>query len=77
MHPRCLLLLDDDTAEEVLSFMMDMEQIWAVPGQLDQLRFVFIPKRGGGTRPIGLIATIVRVLARMRKPLVAAWNAAI
>ena len=77
LHPRCLILLDDGTAEQLLSFMMDMEHHGAVHGQLDQFRFVFIPKRGGGTGPIGLMATIVRVLARLRKPLLAKWNAAL
>ena len=36
---------------------------------------VFIPKAGGGTRPIGLLPTIIRVWMRARSALARQWEA--
>ena len=36
-----------------------------------------IPKADGGRRPIGLLAGLVRILERIRKPIVASWRASV
>ena len=37
---------------------------------------VLLPKPAGGTRPIGLLPTLYRVWARLRRPVSAGWEEA-
>ena len=61
--------------ERVIDFCEDVERLGDLPEQLDLQILVFIAKVGGGTRPIGLIRSILRLWCRSRRPLVRTWDA--
>ena len=70
--PRLFLLLPD----EALSILCDI--IGAIERNLEWpsawIRIVFILKRAGGVRPLGLLHVLCRVQSRLRRPLVHSWQ---
>ncbi len=55
-------------------FMMNIEAAGRWPGQVLQVLVHLIPKEGGGRRPIGLLASLVRWWERLRAPLIQQWR---
>ena len=53
---------------------MSLEQIGLWPSQISAILIALIPKSSGGTRPIGLLAALVKLWERVRKPIVADWR---
>ena len=53
---------------------MSIEQLGLWPSQISAILIALIPKSSGGTRPIGLLAALVRLWERVRKPIVAEWR---
>ncbi len=72
-HPRVWALLSDAGASAILSFLMLVEASAIWPEQASWLLYYLIPKAGGGERPIGMMASLVRVWERLRKPEILAW----
>lgn len=71
-NPRAWSCLPDEYLERLIDLMMASEESPALPSSRTTILF-FIAKLGGGVRPIGLIVSILRVLGRLRLPLVRDW----
>ena len=56
--------------------MVEMERSGVWPEQLEETMIHLIPKDAGGKRPIGLIASLPRIWARVRRPYVRRWREA-
>ena len=74
LHPRWLGWLSEPVLQGLAELLMTLERVGVWPGQVQTILVAQIPKSDGGRRPIGLLAGIVRVWERIRKPLVAAWR---
>eukprot|EP00959_Pyramimonas_sp_CCMP1952_P398409 8348017-Pyramimonas_sp.AAC.1 len=73
-NPRDFGVLDDVGLEALADLLELVERQCRWPDFINKL--AFIPKREGGVRPIALLAALVRVHGRLRRPMAAAWEAA-
>ena len=62
-------IMTDEGIEALIDIIMRAEAAGEWPDFI--IRLVFIPKREGGVRPIALLAAIVRVQGRLRRPIAA------
>ncbi len=67
--------ISDQLLQVVSNFMTEVERLGRWPGQVLMVLVHLIPKEGGGRRPIGLLASVVRWWERVRAPLVQQWRA--
>eukprot|EP00959_Pyramimonas_sp_CCMP1952_P335614 7027507-Pyramimonas_sp.AAC.2 len=72
IQPRSLCFLGRQGLDAMASFFMKCECLLAWPAGRAHSEMARIPKDGGGTRLVALIHTIVRVWARVRRPLITA-----
>ena len=73
-HPRWLGWLSADLLSALAILLTAIEGVGLWPAQVQGILVPLIPKADGGRTPIGLLAAIVRVWERLRKPVVAAWR---
>ena len=73
-HPRWFAWLSCELLEAFAVLLNSMERVGAWPEQLSAILIAFIPKSNGGTQQIGLLAGLVRLWERVRKPIVADWR---
>ena len=66
--------LSDELLDAVGEFFMALEKAGCWPGQVSLAMAHLIPKATGGRRPIGLLAFVVRLWERARKPVVEGWR---
>ena len=74
LNPRTLDLLDDADLQLAATLVEEMEDLGVPPQELDAILCVFIPKRDGGKRPIGLIVALVKAQALAIRSVVRAWD---
>jgi hypothetical protein len=72
-NPRDFGVLDDAGLEALADVTELVEQQYCWPDFINKLAFV--PKREGGVRPIALLAALVRVHGRLRRPIATVWEA--
>ena len=75
--PRWISWLSDDLLECVIDVMVMIESRGYWPKGLGCSLVHLIPKPAGGRRPIGVLATFIRVWEAMRKPVIWRWRTAI
>ena len=73
LHPRVWALLSEPGASAILSFLKLVEGSAIWPEQASWLLYYLIPKDGADERPIGILATLMRVWERLRKPDMMSW----
>ena len=73
-HPRWFGWLSPELLSAFAVLLTAIEGIGLWPAQLQGILVPLIPKADGGRRPIGLLAALVRVWERIRKPVVATWR---
>ncbi len=73
-RPHWFAWLSSQLLEAVARFMVDIERAGRWPGQVLHVLVHLIPKEGGGRRPIGLLASLVRWWERLRAPLIQQWR---
>ncbi len=74
-RPHWFAWLSDPLLQVISQFMTAIEGAGRWPGQVLVVLVHLIPKEGGGRRPIGLLASIVRWWERVRAPLIQQWRA--
>ena len=74
LPPRVWGWLSDQLIEKVIDVLEAVEGIGRWPHQLEEALVHMIPKGDGGKRPIGLVTSLPRVWARVRKQQVMAWR---
>ena len=74
LHPRALLWLSDETLQGLAETLNVIEQSGSWPQAASTSLIHLIPKTVAGTRPIGLLPTVVRIYERIRRPVVARWR---
>ena len=75
VHPRTFGWLSDEVLEGIARLLTEMEDLGLWPSQVATILMAQIPKAGGGKRPIGLLAGLVRLWERARSPIVQKWRA--
>ncbi len=73
-HPRWVRYLTDQLNEDLAKLVYAFEFWSHVPKVIDQVLMAMIAKAGGGVRGIGLIAGLLRLWARMRRPVIRRWE---
>ncbi len=66
--------ISDPLLGRIAALMMRIEAVGRWPGQVMAVLVHLIPKEGGGRRPIGLLASVVRWWERMRAPVIRGWR---
>jgi len=64
LHPRHIGNLSDDALQVLIVIMMTAINVGKLPSAIETILVVLLPKDSGGTRPIGIFTTIVRVFMR-------------
>ena len=72
--PTSLAALSDPLLQAIADFLNLTEEIGHWPAEVATALVHLIPKDDGGRRPIGVLATIVRVWERSRKLVVQKWS---
>ncbi len=73
-RPHWFAWLSDQLLQVVAQLMVAVEGAGVWPGQVLVVLVHLIPKEGGGRRPIGLMASVVRWWERVRAPLIQKWR---
>ena len=76
-HPRWFAWLSVPVLRGFVALLHALEKIGMWPEQVRSILIAQIPKAGGGRRPVGLLASLVRLWERVRKPVVAGWRCTI
>ena len=74
MPPIAISWLSDELLQALSTFLAIVEDLGVWPSQISTLIICFIPKASGGRRPIGLLATPVKVWEQARKQQVVEWR---
>ena len=77
LAPRAIGWLSTELLEVIIDFFATLERVGTWPAGISKTIVHLIPKASGGRRPIGVLATFVRVWEAMRKPIVWQWRAQI
>ena len=72
--PRQFMWLSDDLLDMVGKLLMAIEATGIWPRQLREALIHLIPKPTGGRRPIGLLASLLRILDKVRRPTLVHWR---
>ena len=75
ISPRAIARLSDNAIRSLISILHLAERQGRWPEELNLVLIVLIPKSDGGTRPIGLFPTIIRIWMRARSPMARQWEA--
>ncbi len=73
-RPHWFSWLSDQLLQVISQLMTAIEGAGQWPGQVLVVLVHLIPKEGGGRRPIGLLASVVRWWERIRAPLIQQWR---
>ncbi len=73
-HPRHWALLSPDARRATAALCEAIELLGALPVQINLVTMPLIGKALGGYRAIGMVAAVLRVWARARRPLADAWE---
>ncbi len=74
LHPRVLRQTYADTLDVLADLLNRIELQHEWPGQVQGIVYVLIDKIGGGERPIGIFAGMVRLWERARLPQLREWQ---
>ena len=74
MSPRAFGWLSDQLLEKIAGFMVVAEEKGVWPSQVSEALIHLIAKTSGGKRPIGIVAALPRLWARVRRKQVAVWR---
>ena len=74
LWPRWVAWLNDSTLDALSGLLYIIEGLGFWPSAVMATVMKQIPKKTGGRRPIGLLATLVRIWEKLRKPLVVEWR---
>ncbi len=74
LTPRHYYWLSDLLLDRVGTFLVVLEAWGIWPHQLSEALIRLIPKATGGRRPIGLLASLVRLWERVRRPHIVEWR---
>ena len=74
-HPRWFAHVSDRGLQRVADLLHQCEREGRWPQQLCHSELRLIPKREGGTRPIGLVDGLCRLWERVRRPITQRWRA--
>ncbi len=72
--PRHYAWLSDELLGSIMDLLMFLEEAALWPSQVSEALMRLIPKPSGGRRPIGLLASLVRLWERIRRPILRAWR---
>ena len=74
IHPRALLRLSEAAVDDILAYIREAEggAGWGACAGITLI--VLLPKSDGGTRPIGLFPSLVRIWMRVRLPVAREWQ---
>ena len=75
LHPRWCQWLSDAGLRHLAAVMVAMEEVGRQPAALVAI-IVFLAKREGGVRPIGLLAGFLRIWTRTRRLYMQQWELA-
>ena len=75
IHPRSLVSLSDSVLQRYVDVLNHAEAVGDWPGLITTNLVHLIPKPVGGRRPIGLMATLIRLYERVRRHLIVEWRA--
>ncbi len=73
-RPHWFAWLSDPLLAAIAKLFMRIEAAGRWPGQLMVTMVHLIPKESGGRRPIGLVASLVRLWERLRVPAIQEWR---
>ena len=73
-RPQWFSWLSNELLDQYANLLTVIENMGAWPALVTSLLIVQIPKAGGGRRPIGLLATLIRVWEKIRKPVMEVWR---
>ena len=76
LPPVAMSWLSDEFLHALSTFLAMVEDLGVWPSQISTLIICLIPKVSGGRRPIGLLATLVKVWELARKQQVIEWRKA-
>ena len=76
ISPRAIARLSDQAITSLIKILHLTEKEGRWPAELNLVMIVLLPKPDGGSRPIGLFPTLVRVWMRARSDLARSWEAA-
>ena len=76
ISPRAIARLSDQAITSLINILHLTEKEGRWPAELNLVMIVLLPKPDGGSRPIGLFPTLVRVWMRARSDLARSWEAA-
>ena len=74
--PRALARLSDQALASLINVLHLVEKKGKWPEELDLVMIVMLPKPDGGSRPIGLFPTLIRIWMRARSTQARDWEAA-
>ena len=74
ISPRAFAWLSDQLLEAIGKYMVWVEREGVWPDQVHEALMYFIPKLAGGRRPIGLLAALPRLWAKVRRERVRKWR---
>ena len=74
LHPRLVAFLSEDVRDCYAQVLNTAELSGRWPSLVSVNLINLIPKPTGGLRPIGLMATLIRIYERVRKSIVARWR---
>ena len=77
LAPRWIGWLSNELLEVIIDFIEKLEVEGCWPGCISKIIVHLIPKASGGRRPIGVLATFVRLWEAVRKPIVWQWRSRI
>ena len=75
LHPRAVAFLSDAVVDRYAQVLNTAEADGVWPALVTTNLIHLIPKAAGGMRPIGVMATLVRLYERVRRSAVAQWRA--
>ncbi len=74
VNPRDLAEITDDMMEVYIDIMVTCELLGRIPERVALVIILLLNKKSGGRRPVGILPTLYRVWAAIRKPLLHAWE---
>ncbi len=66
--------LSDELVASIAAFLQGLEAVGVWPDDLHEALIHLIPKVTGGRRPIGVLASLLRLWERARRPVIRAWR---
>ena len=73
--PRWFAWLSDELLEAIIDFLTTVEALGLWPREVASSIIHLIPKASGGRRPIGVMASVIRLWEAARKPVIWQWRA--